>query len=62
VQTDFHDTFGFPIIVSEYACQNFNNGPQCTKDETWNLHQTMAKWFDETSWVAGYAPFGEYFL
>ncbi|KAF8609289.1 hypothetical protein BDV93DRAFT_484764 [Ceratobasidium sp. AG-I] len=56
--TDFHTTFGKPIIVSEYACQNFNGGAQCTKDETWNLHQTMVAWFKQTDWVAMYAPFG----
>ena len=58
MKNDFHQTFGKPLIISEYACQNFNGGAQCTKDETWNLHQTMAKWFDETDFVAMYAPFG----
>jgi len=54
----FHDGFGHPIWVTEYACQNFNGGPQCSKDATWNLHQTVTGFMDGTSWVAAYFPFG----
>ncbi|KAG9118598.1 hypothetical protein FRC07_006810, partial [Ceratobasidium sp. 392] len=32
--TDFYNTFKKPIIVSEYACQDFAGGPQCTNDQT----------------------------
>ncbi|KAG9099765.1 hypothetical protein FS749_000436 [Ceratobasidium sp. UAMH 11750] len=56
--TSFHKEFNKPIIVSEYACQNFNGGRQCTKDETWALHTAMAQWFQEQEWVAMFAPFG----
>jgi len=56
--TKFWKAFGKPIIVSEYACQNFNGGAQCTKDETWALHTAMAKWFYEQDFVAMFAPFG----
>jgi hypothetical protein len=29
---DFATTFGKPIWVTEYACQNFNGGAQCSSD------------------------------
>ncbi|KAF7369070.1 Glyco-hydro-cc domain-containing protein [Mycena venus] len=42
--TDFHDTFQRPIWVTEWACQNFNNGPQ--------------SFMDAQDWVERYAWFG----
>ncbi|KAG8744826.1 hypothetical protein FRC10_009350 [Ceratobasidium sp. 414] len=56
--TKFWLAFRKPIIISEYACQNFNGGAQCTKDQTWALHTTMAKWFYQQDFVAMFAPFG----
>lgn len=55
---DFYDSFKHPIWVTEYACQNFNGGKQCTRDETNTFHETMKKFFEDTSWVAHYSPFG----
>lgn len=55
---DFYATFGKPLIISEYACQNFAGGAQCSKDETNTFHYTMAAWFDNHPGVHMYAPFG----
>lgn len=55
---DWYKTFGKPLIISEYACQNFSGGAQCTKDETNTFHYTMGAWFDQHPGVAMYAPFG----
>ncbi|KAJ7678210.1 glycoside hydrolase [Mycena polygramma] len=56
--TDFHDTFQRPIWVTEWACQNFNNGPQCTASEVAEfLNQTEA-FMDSTDWVERYAWYG----
>jgi len=55
---NFHDKTGSNLWVTEYACQNFNNGPQCSNDQTWALHQQMADWFDQQPYVLRYAPFG----
>ncbi|KAJ7693296.1 hypothetical protein B0H17DRAFT_844386, partial [Mycena rosella] len=56
--TDFHDTFQRPIWVTEWACQNFNNGPQCTAAETAEfLNQTQA-FMDSQDWVERYAWYG----
>lgn len=56
--TNYHDAVQKPIWITEYACQNFNGGAQCTWDETMNFHYEMASWFNEQSWVERYSPFG----
>ncbi|KAF8201155.1 glycosyl hydrolase catalytic core-domain-containing protein [Mycena galopus ATCC 62051] len=56
--TDFHDTFQRPIWVTEWACQNFNGGPQCTAAQVSEfLAQTQA-FMDAQDWVERYAWFG----
>ncbi|KAH7344889.1 glycosyl hydrolase catalytic core-domain-containing protein [Rhizoctonia solani] len=55
---DWYKTFGKPLIISEYACQDFSGGAQCTKDQTNTFHYTMGAWFDQHPGVAMYAPFG----
>ncbi|KAK1924870.1 glycosyl hydrolase catalytic core-domain-containing protein [Papiliotrema laurentii] len=55
---NFHNEFGLDIWITEYACQNFNGGPQCDEGQVWNLHKTVAEWFDKTDYVKRYSPFG----
>ncbi|KAJ7091122.1 glycosyl hydrolase catalytic core-domain-containing protein [Mycena epipterygia] len=56
--TDFHNTFQRPIWVTEWACQNFNNGPQCSAaDVAEFLNQTQA-FMDAQDWVERYAWYG----
>ncbi|KAG9118599.1 hypothetical protein FRC07_006811 [Ceratobasidium sp. 392] len=56
--TDFSKAFNKPIVVSEYACQDFAGGPQCTNDQTVAFHKEMAQWFHQNPNVAMYGPFG----
>jgi len=56
--TNYHDQVQKPIWVTEYACQNFNGGAQCSWDDTMSFHYEMASWFNEQSWVERYSPFG----
>ena len=56
--SSFASSTGLDIWVTEFACQNFNGGAQCSSDQTWALHQQMAAWFDEQPFVTRYAPFG----
>jgi len=56
--TDFWNTFHLPVLLTEFACQNFNGGPQCTKDEIFGFMSAVAKFCDSTSWVDSYFPFG----
>ena len=55
---DWHETYDKPIWVTEYACQNFNGGQQCSDLETFLFHKEMSSWFDQQSFVEAYAPFG----
>jgi len=54
----FHDTFNKPIWATEFACQNFNGGPQCTRDEVFAFASQVTAFMDSTDWVEAYFPFG----
>nr|ODN87979.1 hypothetical protein L203_03183 [Cryptococcus depauperatus CBS 7841] len=56
--TNFHTETGANLWVTEYACQNFNGGAQCSDQESWNLHTVMAAWFDQQNYIERYSPFG----
>ncbi|QRV76668.1 glycoside hydrolase family 128 protein [Ceratobasidium sp. AG-Ba] len=56
--TNFYNAFKKPVWITEFACQNFNGGSQCSADQTWALHTTMAKFAKDTPWIEGIAPFG----
>jgi len=56
--TDFHNTFQRPIWVTEWACQNFNNGPQCTEPEVAEFLNQTQVFMDAQDWVERYAWFG----
>ncbi|KAJ7040733.1 glycosyl hydrolase catalytic core-domain-containing protein [Mycena alexandri] len=56
--TDFHNTFQRPIWVTEWACQNFNNGPQCTASEVAEFLNTTQSFMDAQDWVERYAWYG----
>ncbi|KAJ7768289.1 glycosyl hydrolase catalytic core-domain-containing protein [Mycena metata] len=56
--TDFHNTFQRPIWVTEWACQNFNNGPQCTAAEVAEFLNTTQSFMDAQDWVERYAWYG----
>ncbi|EIN10357.1 hypothetical protein PUNSTDRAFT_84335 [Punctularia strigosozonata HHB-11173 SS5] len=54
----WHSTFGKPIWVTEFACQNFNGGAQCSKDEVFSFMQTVTSYMESQDWVAAYFAFG----
>jgi hypothetical protein len=54
----FHDGFGRNVMVTEYACQNFNGGAQCSRDQTFRFHSMARDFFESTPWVEAYFPFG----
>lgn len=56
--SNFHAQTGLDIWITEYACQSFSGGAQCSDGDTWNLHQSMAAWFDSQDYVKRYSPFG----
>lgn len=54
----WHDTFGLPLYVTEYAVQNFNGGAQASSDEIWAFHREVGPWMNSQSWIAVHMPFG----
>lgn len=56
-----HDTFGKPVWVTEFACQNFADGKygaQPNMDHVWNFFTTVTTWMEQTSYVHAYFAFG----
>jgi len=57
--TDMHNTFNMPICITEFACQNFyGDESDATMGEVWAFMTEVLKFFETTSWVILYAPFG----
>lgn len=55
---NFHSKTNKDIWITEFACQNFNGGAQCTDDYIWYFIKESVKWMDNTGWIGKYAPFG----
>jgi hypothetical protein len=55
---DFHNTFQRPIWVTEWACQNFNGGSQCSMDDIEMFLNTSQSFMDQSDFVERYAWFG----
>jgi len=54
----WHNTFGLPIMVTEFACQNFNNGPQCSQSQVDTFMTDSIQFMQSTPWVTAYFAFG----
>jgi len=56
---DMFSTFGQPIWVTEFACEDFSGkNQQCTADQTVDFYKTTISWMEQTGYVAGYFAFG----
>jgi len=53
-----HTTFGKPVIITEYALQNFNGGGQPSLGEIYDFFGQAIPWLESQDWVIGHAPFG----
>lgn len=53
-----HNAFGKNIWVTEFACQNFGNGNQCSWDQVFSFMSTVTSWMDSTPYVEKYFAFG----
>jgi hypothetical protein len=54
----WHNTFGLPIWVTEFACQNMNGGPQCSDEYIDQFMSTVTTYMNNADWVANYFAFG----
>jgi hypothetical protein len=46
------------MFVTEFACQNFNGGAQCSPDQTWYFWSTAIKYMEAQPWITAYFGFG----
>jgi hypothetical protein len=56
--TDFYNTFHNQLWITEFACQSFNEHPQCSEQHTWDYYKDIITWMDQTHFVERYAAFG----
>lgn len=55
----FHDAFGLPIWVTEFACEDFSGrNQQCSAEEVKNFMDEATHFMDTTEWVQMYFWFG----
>jgi len=53
-----HDTFGRNLWVTEFACQNFSGGAQCSWDQIFSFMRTVTGFMDGQPWIEQYFAFG----
>jgi hypothetical protein len=54
----WHSTFNLPVMPTEFACQNFNGGAQCSESEVESFMTTAIDFMESTSWITAYFAFG----
>jgi hypothetical protein len=54
----WHTAYNKPIMATEFACQNFNNGAQCSVSQTDAFWKTVVEFMESTEWVTAYFGFG----
>jgi len=55
---NWHNTFGKPIMLTEFACQDFTGGPQCSASQVQNFYGTSIKWMESQDFVTAYFAYG----
>ncbi|TYJ56763.1 hypothetical protein B9479_002533 [Cryptococcus floricola] len=54
----FHETYGLPLVLSEFACHSFGGDSTCSASEASTFMAETTKWLDQQDWVIKYAWFG----
>ncbi|KIK69077.1 glycoside hydrolase family 128 protein [Collybiopsis luxurians FD-317 M1] len=55
---DFHDTFQRPLWITEWACQNYNGGSQCSYNDVVLFLNATQSFMDSSDFVERYSYFG----
>ena len=55
---NIYNTFQKPIYLTEFACQNYSGGSQCSQDEVWQFLIKTTQWMDQQDFIHGYSYFG----
>lgn len=53
-----HSIFNKDIRVTEFACESFTNGPQCTQDQAFAFMSNVTEWMDQTDYIKKYFAYG----
>ncbi|KAI0751353.1 glycosyl hydrolase catalytic core-domain-containing protein [Daedaleopsis nitida] len=56
--TDYHNQLKLPILITEFADQNFNGGAQASQSEIFAFMGQALEWIDDTDWILAACPFG----
>jgi len=56
--TKYHNQFGKKIWVTEFACQNFGGGGQCSDSDVRNFMAKTTSFMESVDWVDAYFWFG----
>jgi hypothetical protein len=57
--TLWHNTFHLDVLLTEFACQNFNNpNDQCSDSDVQKFVEAVVAFANKTSWVKAIMPFG----
>jgi len=54
----WNEAFGKPIMLTEFACQDFTGGPQCSASQVQNFFSTSIKWMESQDFVTAYFAYG----
>ncbi|EKM59670.1 uncharacterized protein PHACADRAFT_192050 [Phanerochaete carnosa HHB-10118-sp] len=54
----WYQKYGRPIVITEFACQNFGGGAQADMDQIWNFYTTVIPWLMSQDYVEAFFPFG----
>ena len=54
----WYQGFGKPLMVTEFDCQNFNNGPQCSMDDILAFNKQVVDFMNSQPWIETFMPFG----
>ncbi|KAI0829448.1 glycosyl hydrolase catalytic core-domain-containing protein [Trametes gibbosa] len=54
----YHEELGLPILLTEFADQNFNGGSQATSGEIFDFMSSALEFFDNTDWILAACAFG----
>jgi hypothetical protein len=58
--TDMYNAFDqkMTIQVTEFACQDFTGGQQCTQDQAFAFMSEVTAWMDKTDFITKYFAYG----
>ncbi|KAI9066055.1 glycoside hydrolase family 128 protein [Trametes sanguinea] len=54
---EYHDIFGLPILLTEFADQDFNAGTQPSLADVISFSEQALEYFDNTDWILAACPF-----